>query len=301
MGAHELPNPRWAGYKVPLSEEPTSELITEVEVRPADEHDAVPAVGIVTQQEIRVGLRPRAGLCDGAFGTADGRAALGEADSEVVAKLRPLTDPRHFGKELCVIDLAADGGRGSVTCPAGVTTTDRRMARARQHRPVFLFRFPRTVCAACAACALREQCLGGPTGRVAQPVRSPPGRQVQLHFHEAVLQQARAAQRTPEQRRALRDRRRPRAKIERKIAEGLRRHGLRQGRSLGVAKTGLQAVLTATLVNVKRLLTLTAPDPERDRALRHALSPGACVVHRRRLGLRGLFPHPCLPIKSAAS
>jgi hypothetical protein len=226
------------------------------------------------------------------------RAELGEAGIEVVAKLRPLTDPRHFGKDLFVIDLAADGGRGIVTCPAGVTTTDRRMARDRQHRPVLLFRFPRTVC---AACALQEQCLGGPAGRVAQPVRSPPGRQVQLHFHEAVLQQARAAQRTPEQRRALRDRLRPRAKIERKIAAVFRRHGLRQGRSLGLAKTGLQAILTATLVNVKRLLTLTATDPERDRALRHALSSGACVVHWQRLGLRRLLPHPCLPIKSAAS
>ncbi len=226
------------------------------------------------------------------------RAEWGAAGIEVVAKRRPLTDPRHFGKDLFAIELAADGGRGRVTCPAGVTTTDRRMARDGHNRPVPLFRFPRAVC---AACTLQEHCLGGPAGRVAPPVRSPPGRQVQLHFHEAVLQQARAAQRTPAQRRALRDRLRPRAKIERKIAEVFRRHGLRQGRYLGLAKTGLQAILTATLVTVKRLLTLTATDPERDQALRHALSSGTCVVHRRRLGLRRLFPHPCLPIKSAAS
>jgi transposase len=270
---HKSSQQRWAGYKVHLSEETNSELITEVEVRPAHEHDAVPAVGFFTRQEAAVGLRPGAVLCDGAFGTADARAELGDLGIEVVAKLRPLTDPCHFGKDLFVIDLAADGGRGRVTCPAGVTTTDRRMARDGHNRPVPLFRFPRTVC---AACALREQCLGGPAGRVAQPVRSPPGRQVQLHFHEAVLQQARAAQRTPAQRRALRDRLRPRAKVERKIAEVLRRHGLRQGRYLGLAKTGLQAILTATLVNVKRLLTLIASDPERDRALRHALT--ACLV-----------------------
>jgi hypothetical protein len=95
---------------------------------------------------------------------------------------------------------------------------------------------------------------------------------VQLHYHEAVLQAARAAQRTPEQRRALRDRLRPRAKIERKIAELCRRHGLRQGRYLGLRKTGLQVVLTATLVNVKRLLTLTALSAAREPALRHALA-----------------------------
>jgi hypothetical protein len=163
-----------------------------------------------------------------------------------------------------------------VTCPAGVTTTERRMARDGQDRPVPLFRSPPQVC---QACALRERCLCGPTGRVAQPVRSPPGRQVQLHFQEAVLRQARAAQRTPEQRRALRDRLRPRATIERKIAEVLRRHGLRHGRYLGLVKTALHAVLTPTLLNVKRLLTLTASDPERDRALRHALLCGAGLVH----------------------
>jgi hypothetical protein len=47
---------------------------------------------------------------------------------------------------------------------------------------------------------------------------------------------------------------------------------LRQGRYLGLAKTGLQAVFTATLVNVKRLLTLAAAKPEQGRALRRALS-----------------------------
>jgi hypothetical protein len=143
------------------------------------------------------------------------------------------------------------------------------MARDTQNRPVRLYRFPRGVC---AACSLRERCLGGPSGRVAHPVRQPPGRQVQLHFHEAVLQQARAAQRTPDQKRALRERLRPRAKVERKLAELMRRHGLRRGRYLGRLKTDLQAVLTGTLVNAKRLLALAAPEVRVDRALRQALA-----------------------------
>jgi hypothetical protein len=188
----------------------------------------------------------------------------------VVARLRPLTDPQHFSKDEFTIDLAALGGRGSVTCPAGVTTSDYRMARDTQNRPVRLYRFPRAVC---AACSRRERCLGGPCGRVAHPVRRPPGRQVQLHFHETVLQQARAAQRTPEQKRALRERLRPRAKVERKLAELMRRHGLRQGRYLGRLKTDLQAVLTATMVNAKRLLALAAREVPIDRALRQALAP----------------------------
>jgi hypothetical protein len=266
---HKSSQQRWAGYKVHVCEEPVSELVTAVRARPAPEHDAAALAALVRDQEAAVGLRPGAVLCDGAYGTADARAELAALGVAVVAKLRPLTDARHIGKDAFAVDPAAGGGRGSVTCPEGVTTTDRRMARDAKGRPVPLFRFPAAVC---AACRVRDRCLGGPAGRAARPVRAPPGRQVQLHFHEAALQQARAAQRTPEQRRALRERLRPRAKAERKIAETFRRHGLRRGRYRGLAKTDLQAVLTATTVNAKRLATLAANDPEQASALRRALA-----------------------------
>jgi transposase len=268
---HKSRQHRWPGYKVHIAEELTSELLTTVATRPANEHDAVPTVELMGERQARVGLGPTELLSDGAYGTADVRAELGARGIEVVARLRPPTDPKHFSKEEFSIDLTAQDGRGRVTCPAGVTTSDYRMARDMLDRPVRLYRFPRAVC---AACSLRERCLGGPCGRVAHPVRPPPGRQVQLHFHEAVLQQARAAQRTPEQKRALRERLRPRAKVERKLAELMRRHGLRQGRYLGRLKTDLQAVLTGTLVNAKRLLALAARDTLTDRALRQALATG---------------------------
>lgn len=265
---HKSKRQTWAGYKTHIGEEPQSELITAVEVRAANEHDAEAVMGLVRSQE-GVGLGPKAVLCDGAYGTADARADLGELGIEVVAKLRPLTDSKHIGKEEFVIDLQAHGGGGSVRCPAGVETTDRRMARDGKNRPVVLFRFPKQ---ACEECRMRERCLGGPCGRVEKPVREPPGRQVQLHYHEKVLQEARAAQRTPEQKRELRERLRPRAKVERKISELMRLHGLRQGRYIGLVKTGLQAVLTATMVNTKRLLTLAATEPETASALRQALA-----------------------------
>jgi len=266
---HKSERHSWAGYKAHICEESGSELITAVEVRPANEHDAEPVVGLVGRQEGAVGLRPGALLCDGAYGTADARADLGELGVEVVAKLRPPPDGGHFGKHDFGIDLQANGGGGSVTCPAGVTTIDYQMARDSKDRPVKLFRFPRGVCDACAE---RARCLGGPCGRLENPVRRPPGRQVQLHYREAALQTARAAQKTPEQRRELRERLRPRAKVERKIAEVMRLHGLRHGRYLGLAKTGLQAMLIAAAVNAKRLLHLAAADSEVAVALRRALT-----------------------------
>jgi transposase len=265
---HKSQRQHWPGYKLQVSEELTSEVITHVEVRPANEHDGEPAVGFMKRQEAQVGLRPDALLCDGAYGTADVRADLGERGIEVVARLRPITATKHLGKDQFTIDLAANDGQGSVTCPAGKTTTDFRMARDQKDRAVRLFRFPAETC---AVCSLRERCLGGPGGRVEHPVRKPPGRQVQLHFHEDVLQEARAAQQTPEQRHALRERLRPRAKIERKISELCRRHGLRHARYRGQQKTDLQAGMTATMVNTKRLTLLASTDPERGQRIRQAL------------------------------
>jgi hypothetical protein len=103
----------------------------------------------------------------------------------------------------------------------------------------------------------KELLCDGPNGWAENPVRLPPGRQVQMHYHEEVLQKARAEQRTAEQKKALRDKLRPRAKVERKISEVLRLHGPRRGCYFGEQKTDLQAVMTATMVNTKRLFSLT--------------------------------------------
>jgi transposase len=266
---HKSKRQAWAGYKVHIVEEPVSELITAVQVRPANEYDAEAALPIMERQKESVGLRPKEILCDGAYGSADVRAELKKLGVEVVAKLRPLTDSKHFRKDEFGIDLSANGGEGSVTCPAGITTTDFRMARDGWYRPVKLFRFPRE---ACDGCELRQRCLGGPAGRAERPVRLPPGRQVQLHYHEEVLGKARSEQRTAEQRKALRERLRPRAKVERKISEVLRLHGLRRGRYFGLEKTDLQAVMTATMVNSKRLFTLASEDAKLKKALRRELA-----------------------------
>lgn len=266
---HKSQRRSWAGYKFHVAEEPQSELITQVGVRPANEYDADAAPDLVGGQRESVGLLPKELLCDGAYGSADVRARLRGMGVEVVAKMRPLTDSRHLRKDEFEIDLGANGGEGSVTCPAGITTTDYRMARDGWYRPVKLFRFPRE---ACDECELRGRCLGGPTGRTKHPVRQPPGRQVQLHYHEKELQKARGSQRTPEQRRALREKLRPRAIVERKIAELVRPHGLRQGRYFGEEKTDLQAVFTATMVNAKRLFTLSVEDTKLTKKLRRALA-----------------------------
>ena len=60
--------------------------------------------------------------------------------------------------------------------------------------------------------------------------------------------------------------------MERKISELLRLHGLRRGRYFGEHKTDLQAVMTASMVNTKRLFTLSEEDAELAQALREQLA-----------------------------
>ena len=96
---HKSKRQAWAGYKVHIAEEPNSELITEVGVRRANEYDAEAAPDLLKRQRESVGLRPKELLCDGAYGSADVRADLKKLGVEVVAKLRPLTDSKHFRKD----------------------------------------------------------------------------------------------------------------------------------------------------------------------------------------------------------
>jgi len=52
----------------------------------------------------------------------------------------------------------------------------------------------------------------------------------------------------------------------------LRLHGLRRGRYFGTEKTDLQAVMTASMVNTKRLFTLSEDDAILAKTLREELA-----------------------------
>ena len=95
----------------------------------------------------------------------------------------------------------------------------------------------------CRDCHLRARCTTSPCGRT-----------IDLNFHEHRLEAARADQARPSTRRKLKRR----AVVERKLAE-LKRRGMRRARYRGTRKVLLQARLTTTLVNVKKLLA--GPDP----------------------------------------
>ena len=81
------------------------------------------------------------------------------------------------------------------------------------------------------------------------------GRTITSHYHEALLQAARAQQATAE----FKDTYRRRAAVERKIAD-LVGHGLRRARYIGRVKERLQNHWIGAVVNLKRLFRLFQGD-----------------------------------------
>jgi len=102
--------------------------------------------------------------------------------------------------------------------------------------------------AECAVCAVRAQCLSP-----SELARRPRRRVYLSHFRKPKVLAGAAGR---EWRRQMY---RERYKIEGKHAEQKDRHGLRRARYWGLPKVSLQAIVTATVTNLKRLAKLLAP------------------------------------------
>jgi transposase/IS5 family transposase len=224
---------RFDGYKVHLTESLDSEIITDVAVTPGNAHDAEAAAEMLQRQEQALGSLPEELLGDTHYGSADTRVELAALGVEVIAKLppNPQAGRGRFAKEAFLIDLEQE----TVTCPAGHTTDRFFIRRDAKKRPVTCFQFDADLC---RDCALREQCTTSKNGRT-----------ITLHYHQAVVDAARAYNQSEE----FKQKYRRRALIERKLSEMLWRHGLRFGRYFGRKKTELQALLVASVVNLKRI------------------------------------------------
>ena len=228
---------RFDGHKLDVIGDEDSELILGVEVRAGNAADGEGAVPLLEAVQGIDGVEVETLLGDMAYSDGDVREAVEDAGAELVAKVPPVTNSGRFPKT----DFAIDTGAGTVTCPAGVTTNDAKKAKDHKGRPGLEFRFPT---ATCASCPLRDQCVGGASGR-----------RVFVGRHHDRMAAARAAQAEPATKALLRQR----SKIERKI-DHLQDLGMRQARYRGRRKTRLQALLAATVANFKRLGVLGAFD-----------------------------------------
>jgi IS5 family transposase len=209
------------GYKAHIAIEPETGLVTAAALTPANAADGKTGVTLMAGEE--PGLQV---LGDGAYGSGETLAALGEAGHHRAIKPWPVSNiiPGGFVRDDFVIDEAA----GTATCPAGhtVTMTPGRAA-------VFGVR--------CRGCPLRERCT-----------RSKDGRTLRLHPHDDELVESRRAWRDGD---FAEDYRRWRPMVERSIA-WLVANGNRRVRFRGVERNQLGLSLRIAAINLRRLVNL---------------------------------------------
>lgn len=244
---HKSQARRFDGYKTHIAADPESEIITAVAVTAANTPDRDALDDLVAdlngdgEGEKDGSAEPLPApvvVGDSAYADAAARSKLEARGLEVMAKVPPVRN-RHglFSKDRFTIDL----DESTVTCPAGntVSIVDRNDGSG-------VARFA----ALCAPCPLRESCT---TARA--------GRSVSINRHEALLQQARAAQATEEWRQRYRQHR-PIA--ERTMARFTRRRwGGRSARCRGMARIFTDALTRAAALNLARMARLEVdPTPQ---------------------------------------
>jgi transposase len=231
------------GYLVDVSMDADSELITALNVLPANGDEGADAAHLIRQEEQAHGNDVEAVSIDGA-------GYRGEV-------LRELTQPEGLNLEVFVppteripltvfspqdFQLSEDGG--TLTCPAGQSTTQ---WERNAHDTGRKFRFSKKQC---SGCPLRDQCLSKPTTK---------SRTVIKNDYEAEYQAAQTKAQTP----AYAAARKEHPAIERKLSELINRHDARHARYWGLPKVRWQMVLTGLVVNLKRMVRLLADGAER--------------------------------------
>ncbi len=141
-------------------------------------------------------------------------------------------------------------------CPQGQTSVKWTPGHDVSGDPVMRIRFDRATCRAC------------PTRSVCTTAKEAPRQlTVRTQAHHEAIQAARQRQETAE----FKAQYALRSGVESSLSQGIRRFALRQSRYIGLARTHLQQLLTATAMNVVRVIAWLrgAPLGERRRKRGH--------------------------------
>lgn len=226
---------RFDGHKLDVITDEDSELVLGVDVRAGNAADGEGAAPLLKDVLATEGVEVETLLGDMAYSDGDVRQGVEDQGVEMTAKVPPLANAGRFPKT----DFNVDTAVGSVTCPAGHTTTNARPIKDHKARRAVAYLFDADLC---AACPLRLRCTNAKGGR-----------QIVVGRHHDRIEAARAAQNQPGTKALLRRR----SKVERKI-DHLQDLGMRKARYRGRRRTRLQALLAATVANFKRLVVLDA-------------------------------------------
>ena len=232
----------WVGYKAHLSEtcEPGElHLITNVETTAAPVADGDVTDSIHTSLANNT-LLPSKHIVD--TGYLDAELLVTAQEQYQVDLLGPtrinLRWQAKEAKGFAADDFKVNWQNQSLTCPEGKSSVSWTSAIDGRNNEVIKIKFAASDCSVCPSLHL---CTRSQRQRRAVTLRP--------EAQYKALQQARQREPTSEyqQEYALR------AGIEGTLSEGIRAHGLRRARYIGLAKTHLQHLMTATAINCKRI------------------------------------------------
>ncbi len=235
----------WIGYKAHLTEgceDDLPHLITQVTTAPATQQDHHALDAIQADLAAR-DLLPAQQLVDAGYMSA--KRILHSRDTYAIDLIGPVhIDPSWQARTPGALDIsqfAIDWLREQVTCPQGQRSVSWHRSKDAKGESIVQVFFAQPVC---QACPLRHACTDARSTGRSMTLRFPQAR------HEA-LQTARARQQTT----AFKTLYRRRSGIEGTFSQTTRNTGLRRARYLGMPKTHLQHVVTATATNIVRLVS----------------------------------------------
>jgi transposase len=238
------------GYKLHLTEtcDPGQpDLITQVITTPATTPDCV--MGPTIHHDLaQRDLLPGTHLLDSGYVDAD-LLVTAQAQHQIDVIGPPFGSYSRQRREGEGYDLQAfilDWEARQAHCPQGHTSVHWRPGHDVSGDPVIRIRFDGATCRTC------------PTRLACTSARGAPRQlTVRLQTHHEALQSARQRQETPEftAQYALR------AGVESSLSQGVRRFDLRRSRYLGLVRTHLQQLLTATAMNVIRVIAWLWGEP----------------------------------------
>jgi transposase len=237
---HKSASVRFEGHKAAVAVDPDSQLIIAAGILPGNAHDSEQALDLVRQSEENTHASVTETIGDGAYGTGPTRQAFADQERPLIAPVPASPRRETFTKDAFVIDVHAMTCR----CPAGQVTSVLVSAgnytyHSGERVALRAFQFP---AALCAACPLRPQCVTTRYG----------GRRIHLHPQEALMQAARAFQKSDQ----YAPYRKLRQAVEHRLAR-LVQLGVRQARYVGRIKTLFQLLLAATVANLTLVATKT--------------------------------------------
>ena len=229
----------FAGYKA-HSTMTDKGFVTNIEVTPGNVSDESMAERMATHQKERHGLKPKKMRGDGIYGTIDNRKAFNGMGTQLVAPENTSHNKGQFPRSKFKLDTE----NNSLTCPAGNVTTKHYIKENTKNISYYFSVLQ------CRPCHLRKQCTKSLF------------RSVFFHEDGAIQEEAIKYNSTEDYKEDMK----MRAHIEPKQAEMKRFHGLSRAIYRGLKRVNIQAIYTAIVVNLKRMITIRDSVSNRSKA-----------------------------------